>query len=477
MVSEISTIGDLLDETGGSIQTGPFGTKLKASEYTPTGVPVISVGEVGYGRLRIHDKTPLVDESVWSRMPVFLLKEGDIVFGRKGAVDRSAQVQQSEHGYFLGSDGIRIRLNPEACESKYIAYQLQTVAHRSWILQHAAGSTMPSLNEGIIRRIPIVLKPFEEQKRIAHILGTHDDKIDLNRRMNRTLEEMAQAIFKSWFVDFEPVKAKAEARAEWEAANPGKKIDSSAEALAKVERAAMATIAGKTEDELAQLPETQQQSLAQTASLFPDSFQDSELGEIPARWQPSKLGDEADLTMGQSPKSEFYNKTGEGLPFHQGVTNYGARFPIHQTFCTMETRLAQAGDLLFSVRAPVGRINIADQRIVIGRGLSALRHKGGLQTFLTYFLKHHFQKEDSIGSGTIFNSVTKKELLDFPCVAPSISLTEIFEARIEALDKQIAVNDKQSRTLAQLRDTLLPKLLSGELTVPEAQSQTEEAVS
>lgn len=160
MEGEEITIGTLLGETGGSIKTGPFGTKLKASEYTATGVPVISVGEVGFGRLRIHQNTPRVDDTVSSRMPEFLLKAGDIVFGRKGAVERSAQVQPEEDGYFLGSDGIRIRLNIDSCDPKFIAYQFQTTAHRNWMIQHAAGTTMPSLNEGIIRRIPIVLKPL-----------------------------------------------------------------------------------------------------------------------------------------------------------------------------------------------------------------------------------------------------------------------------------------------------------------------------
>src|SRR4051812_19592763 len=135
MECEVSTIGALIDEAGGSIKTGPFGTKLKASEYTTTGVPVISVGEVGFGRLRIHRDTPRVDETVSSRMPEFLLRSGDIVFGRKGAVERSAQVQEHEDGYFLGSDGIRIRLNVKSCDPKFIAYQLQTQAHRSWMIQ------------------------------------------------------------------------------------------------------------------------------------------------------------------------------------------------------------------------------------------------------------------------------------------------------------------------------------------------------
>src|SRR5690606_7278921 len=106
------------------------------------------------------------------RMPEYLLKTGDIVFGRKGAVERSAYVRPEEDGYFLGSDGIRVRLNDQKCDPLFIAYQFQSPTHRAWMIQNAAGTTMPSLNEGIIRRIPIVLKPLAEQKAIARILGT-----------------------------------------------------------------------------------------------------------------------------------------------------------------------------------------------------------------------------------------------------------------------------------------------------------------
>ena len=261
-----STIGALLDETGGSIKTGPFGTKLKASEYTATGVPVISVGEVGFGRLRVHHDTPRVDDTVSSRMPEYLLKAGDIVFGRKGAVERSAQVQPDEDGYFLGSDGIRIRLNVEECDPKFISYQLQTTAHRSWMIQHAAGTTMPSLNEGIIRRIPIVLKPLAEQKAIAAVLGALDDKIELNRRMNAKLEEMARALFRSWFVDFDPVRAKLDGREPF----------------------------GLDPD---------------TAALFPDAFQDSELGRIPNGWTLGRVVDASDFSRSSISPGGFPDET------------------------------------------------------------------------------------------------------------------------------------------------------------------------
>src|SRR5215218_10210940 len=162
-----TTIGELLAEQGGSVKTGPFGTTLKASEYSAEGVPLISVREVGYGILRVDESTPRVSPKVPERLPEYLLRTGDVVVGRKVAVDRSARINTEQDGGFLGSDGIRLRL-PETCDSRFMAYQVQSPHARSWLMQHATGTTMPSLNQGVIQRIPIVLPPLAEQRAIAH---------------------------------------------------------------------------------------------------------------------------------------------------------------------------------------------------------------------------------------------------------------------------------------------------------------------
>ena len=426
MADSESTIGALLDETGGSIKTGPFGTKLKASEYTATGVPVISVGEVGFGRLRVHHDTPRVDETVSSRMPEFLLKAGDIVFGRKGAVERSAQVQPDEDGYFLGSDGIRIRLNAEECDPNFISYQLQTTAHRSWMIQHAAGTTMPSLNEGIIRRIPIVLKPLAEQKAIASVLGALDDKIELNRRMNATLEAMARALFQSWFVDFDPVRAKLDGR-------PPAALDPA------------------------------------TAALFPEHLEDSPLGHIPKGWKAGTVVEGFNLTMGQSPPGDTYNEEGNGLPFYQGRTDFGFRFPTRRIYCSAPTRYAKPGDTLVSVRAPVGDINMANEECCIGRGVAAVRHKSGATSFTYHSMANLYPDFARFeAEGTVFGSINKDSFEKLRFVIPPDEIVAAYERQAGPLDEQIRTLENQSRTLATLRDTLLPKLLSGELSVAGA---------
>ena len=171
------------------------------------------------------------------------------------------------------------------------------------------------------------------------------------------------------------------------------------------------------------------------------------------------------LTMGQSPKSEFYNETGDGLPFHQGVTDYGFRFPTHRVYCSADGRQAEAGDVLLSVRAPVGRINVADRRLVLGRGLAGMRHIDGEQSFLLYQMQHIFAEEDAIGDGTIYKAVNKDFLVRMPVIAPTTQLRGAFEAMARPMDELIVAGEIESAKLAALRDYLLPRLLSGRVRV------------
>jgi len=136
----------------------------------------------------------------------------------------------------------------------------------------------------------------------------------------------------------------------------------------------------------------------------------SKLGMIPDGWEVKTLWDICIIVMGQSPKSEFYNEDGNGLPFHQGVTDFGNRFPTDRVYCTVQNRIAEDRDILFSVRAPVGGINLANKRIVVGRGLCAIRSKTGNQAFVFQQLKEKFKEPDTMGGGTIFKSVTKEDI-------------------------------------------------------------------
>lgn len=159
----MSTLGDVLAMGGGSIQTGPFGTLLKAAEYVAEGVPVISTGEVRAGELVLKEGTPRVGRAVLSRLPQYVLREGDIVFARKGAIDRSAPVRAHEDGYFLGSDGIRVRVGEGPSLPAFVALQLQTCSALRWIELNATGTIMKGLNQRVLSSIPLGLLPRERQ--------------------------------------------------------------------------------------------------------------------------------------------------------------------------------------------------------------------------------------------------------------------------------------------------------------------------
>jgi len=287
-------------------------------------------------------------------------------------------------------------------------------------------SAVPGLNRDAAHSRSILVPRVAEQRAIAHILGALDDKIDLNRRMNETLEAMTRALFKSWFVDFDPVRAKVEGR------DPG-------------------------------LP-------ADVAALFPDSLQDSGLGEIPQGWSVGSVDDEFELTMGQSPPGETYNEMGVGLPFYQGRADFGVRFPTRRVYCTTPTRFASTGDTLVSVRAPVGDVNMATERCAIGRGVAAVRHKTGSRSFTYQFMgsiDDVFAQFDA--EGTVFGSIGKKDFHAIPCVRPPHKVVLEFERRLSPVDSRIEVNERESCTLGALRDTLLPKLLSGEVHVKDVE--------
>lgn len=284
------------------------------------------------------------------------------------------------------------------------------------------GSPIPSTTRAAVYMLDLDVPPPNEQRAIAHILGTLDDKIELNQRMNETLDAMSKALFTSWFVDFDPVRAKAEGR------DPG-------------------------------LPR-------HLAELFPDSFEDSELGELPRGWRIGCVDDEFDLTMGQSPPGDTYNEAGDGLPFYQGRTDFGFRFPSRRVYCTAPTRLARRGDTLISVRAPVGDINLAAEDCAIGRGVAAARHKSGSRSYSYEFMRAQAEVFDGFeAEGTVFGSIGKKDFHSISCTVPPRDLVVEFERRLSSVDARIEITDHQAQTLAALRDALLPMLMSGKLRV------------
>lgn len=286
------------------------------------------------------------------------------------------------------------------------------------------GSAQPFISQKDIRDLLIQIPPIETQKAIVGIIEQLDHKIKVNQQVASTLEQIAQTIFKSWFVDFDPVHAKA--RGEQPVG-----VD------------------------------------AKTAALFPDSFEDSELGPIPAGWAVKAFGDACNLVMGQSPPGDSYNPDGDGLPFYQGRTDFGDRFPSRRMYTTAGKRIANSGETLISVRAPVGDTNQATEECVIGRGVAAALHKSGSEVF-TYSLLTHLkpQLEYYNGEGTVFGAINRKDFESLSIVEPASESISAFEKLLGPTNAQIRNLDEQTTSLTSLRDSLLPRLISGELEIP-----------
>lgn len=410
----VRTLGSYSDKKEISIQTGPFGTQLKASDYVEEGIPVINVRNIGHGIIS-DGSLEYITTKTRDRLSSHILHENDIVLGRKGAVERHAFIDKAHDGWFQGSDCIRIRINSSELRPRYISYYLLTPAHVAWMVNNCShGAIMASLNQDIIKRIAVPVPELQVQDRIISILSSYDDLIENNNRRIAILEEMAQKLYREWFVHFR---------------FPGHKNVKMVE---------------------------------------------SELGLIPDGWNVERLSDTANIIMGQSPKSSFYNDSGEGLPFHQGVTNFTALIPEHKAYSTGGTRIAEDGDILFSVRAPVGRINIADCKLILGRGVAAIRHKQNHQAFLLFLLKTTFDRPDMIGNGAIFNSVTKSDMSEIKVIVPVSEITLKFDNVANSFVKELITIYHKNTNLRKTRDLLLPRLISGDIDISKLEISVKE---
>ena len=427
-----STVGEIAACTRNALVGGPFGSNLVSRDYVDAGVPVIRGQNMG--SRWVSGDFAYVTEAKAQSLEANIARPGDIVFTQRGTLGQVGLVPQAPFDRYLVSQSqMKLTVNPKIADPLFFYYVFSTAEQQDYIRQNAIQTGVPHTNLGILRGTPVPLPSLGEQRAIAHILGTLDDKIELNRRMNETLEAMARALFKSWFVDCDPVRAKMEGR--W-----------------------------RKGESLPGLP-------AHLYDLFPDSFEESELGEIPMGWTCSTIGKHFKLTMGQSPPGSTYNESGHGIPFYQGRTDFGFRFPYRRVFCSAPTRLAEIGDTLVSVRAPVGDVNIAMETCAIGRGVAAVRHHSGIRSF-TYYAMHalsnHFAKFEA--EGTVFGSIKKSDFERLPFISPPPAMLDYFECVASPIDSLLDSNEAGSCSLAALRGALLPKLISGELrmTVSEA---------
>jgi type I restriction enzyme S subunit len=403
----------------------------KSCPTTNQGVPLIATNCIRNDRLYpTYETTRFVSQEVYNSWFRGHPEPGDILFVNKATPGRVC-IAPNPVDFCIAQDMVSVRANLNVIYPLYLFAALRSPIVQKRIDRLHVGSLIPHFKKGDFDKLLIPVPSRCNQEFIGDIYFTLSAKIELNRKQNETLEAMARTLFKAWFVDFEPVRAKLEGR--W-----------------------------RRGDSLPGLP-------AHLYDLFPERLVDSELGEIPEGWVLATVRDSFNLTMGQSPPGDTYNDVGNGLPFFQGCTDFGFRYPENRKYCSAPSRVADAEDTLVSVRAPVGDINLAWEKCCVGRGIAAVRHFSGARSF-TYHALWSLQNKlkQFEHTGTVFGAINKKqfEALDF--IEPTRDLINTYERSIGRLDDKIRSNLEDSRTLAQLRDTLLPKLISGELRVPDA---------
>jgi len=421
---------------------GPFGSNLVSRDYVSVGVPVIRGQNMGYGRW-VEGEFAHVSHDKAVALSPNTARPGDLIFTQRGTLGQVAIVPQGPFDrYIISQSQMKLTVDPNKADALFLYYVFTSAEQQAYIVRNAIQTGVPHTNLEHLRTTPLTLPPLPEQRAIAHILGTLDDKIELNRRMNETLEALARAIFKSWFVDFDPVRAKMEGRV------PAG-ID------------------------------------AETAAMFPAEFEDSALGQIPKGWRVASIGDMVRVVGGGTPSTKEPAYWDDGtihwatpkdmaalsspvlLDTERRITELGLQ--------QISSGLLPKGTVLLSSRAPIGYLAIADMPVAINQGFIAMVCEGELPNhYVLHWARENMGIIEGRANGTTFLEISKSNFRPIQVVVPTQDLMRHFVQQAEALHQKVIANLKESRTLVALRNTLLPKLLSGEVRVDNAKEFREE---
>lgn len=443
-----------IETTLGEVLTLQRGIDLPVQDRRVGSVPVVaSTGIVGF-----HNEAPV--------------KGPGVVIGRSGSIGGGQFIRQD---FWPLNTTLWVK-DFHDNDPRYCYYLLRSMDFSGL----NAGSGVPTLNRNHLHPLKVWRPPIDQQRAIANILGGLDDKIDLNRSINQTLEAMAQAIFKSWFVDFDPVKAKIAAIEQGE--DP--------------QQAAMRAISGKTDAELDQTPREQHDQLAATAALFPDAMEDtapgsanaasaeraaaaSELGEIPKGWGSGTLADLCDL----NPES-WSAKTLPDAVRYVDLANAkrgeitGAKHISGKEIPSRARRILRYGDTIVGTVRPGNRsfALVGENGLTGSTGFAVLRPKSAHWLEFVYLVatsEANIERLAHLADGGAYPAVRPEIVVQEDVVLPTKSVVQTFSQHVKPLFDKILANRKSAILLAELRDTLLPKLLSGELSVDQLQNTLE----
>lgn len=333
---------------------------------------------------------------------------------------------------------VAVRADPKKIYPKYLFAVLRSSVVQSQIDNMHVGTMIPHFKKGDFGKLRIPVLRLDAQRMIGDFYFTVSERITLLRETNATLEAIAQALFKSWFVDFDPVRAKGEGRQ----------------------------------------PEGMD---ATTAALFPDSFEESELGLVPKGWSVMPIGEAVECVGGGTPdtKNEAYWQP-EEFSWSSPKDLSGLQSPVllsterklsAQGLAKVSSGLLPCGTLLMSSRAPIGYLAIAKTPLAVNQGYIAMLPGGRLPPlYLLFWCREKMEVIKGRANGSTFMEISKKAFRPIPALVPSAAVLEAFADIADPLFERLVKNERQAQTLTQLRDTLVPRLISGQLRLPEAQA-------
>ncbi len=435
---------DLCEESG--VQTGPFGSQLHQEDYVADGTPIITVEHLGENCI-VHVNLPRVSDEDKSRLSKYVLKKGDIVFSRVGSVDRRALVKASEDGWLFSGRCLRVRSKSEVLNAEWLSYFFGLPAFKNYIRGIAVGATMPSINTKILSDVPIYFPEIDVQRSAANVLSLIDDRINLLRETNTTLEAIAQALFKSWFVDFDPVRAKTEGK----------------------------------------LPEGMDEA---TAALFPDAFEMTEFGEVPKGWKNSNLSNVSDVGIGKTPprkEAQWFSEDSSDVRWVsiRDMGTSGAYISNTSEFLTADAidkfnvRRVPSNTVLLSFKMTIGRVAISDGEMTTNEAIAhcKLTSDSPLPSEYIYLHLKGFDYSSLSSTSSIADAVNSKTVKAIPILVPSAEVVASFKKITGVLFEKIKNTHYQSQTLITLRDTLLPRLISGQLHIADAEAELEKVTA
>ncbi|MDD2925781.1 restriction endonuclease subunit S [Rhodoferax sp.] len=393
---------------------------------------------------------------------------GDVLIAKDGnsALDTVCTVDHPLDAVLLSSVAI-LRPDPKCLDSVFLKFYLSSPETIDYLKSNfISGAAIPRVVLRDFKRAEIRLPSLDVQRRIARVLQSIDSKIDLNRRINQTLEAMAQAIFQSWFVDFEPVKAKIAAIAEGR------------DPL----RAAMGVISGKPEAQLDALPPEQYDQLAATAALFPDEMEESELGEIPKGWEVSCISQFGDVVCGKTPSKANPEYFGEGIPFIKIPDMHNSMYVVSPSerltalgAASQAKKTIPSGSICVSCIATVGKVVITHDPSQTNQQINSIVPKFPQYTAYLYFQMTEKEKEfhDLASGGSATLNMNTSTFSKVSVLMPNFEILTKFSVLVAPFFSEILSRQKESAILSETRDTILPKLLSGELSVIEAMAEAE----